>query len=507
MCQENDFSLSMILKSMHRIPNLRFVILTVSFLLMTGCSSSVNPTIENTPSITVSPTQKLLKLTQTPTETTTVTDSRGYLTTPQELIVIARKAEQGLEPYHSAVIDVLQWADMEWKYELSAQETCASSNEPVWNDNGGGTPILYAKALAYHLTGDVHHAEEVKNILERIMTEVVSISDDTNRCQLNFAWGTPELVASADLIEVYWKDQTCTGPTSTSYFDSEIGSGICKSLFQNWLVKNPYYIISLSAETTTSNWGAAATNSLAYIADYLWDRPEVLLIHRLPLVINIHGFVTTYSPSESFAHANQLALDRMNGYRVEYRSNSSCDVLEGKQQRDDLKPVKSQITELGIIPEEARREEYCNISQYNGIYQNYPQLYLGHNIQQCELMLRRGDTSCFDNVEITDLPEYSFVGPDGNPKTTHLYPGRGSIERAIKAIIVDSNTEWRHESALDVAFRYYYVHHTLPGFELWAAKLSGKHVSCDQDICFGGLTHRFSIPEGIPSAVPTVSPP
>ncbi len=501
-----NFLTLMIYNSMVRIPNPRFVILMVSILLISGCSSSVNPTIGSTPAVTASSTPKPLPPTQTPVEVTNVPDSRGYLTTPQELIVIAGKANQGIEPYHSAVIDVLQWADLEWKYELNAQETCANADEPVWNDNDGGTPILYAKALAYHLTGDVHYAEEVKNILERIMTEVVSISDSTVRCQLNFAWGTPELVASADLIEAYWKDQTCTGPTSTSYFDPEIGSGMCKSLFQNWLVKNPYYIISLSAETGMSNWGAAATNSLAYIADYLWDRPEVLLIHRLPLIINSHGFVT-YSPSESFAHANQLALDRMNGYRVEYRSNSSCDVLEGKQQKGDLEPVKSQITEHGIIPEDARRDEYCNISQYNGIYQNYPQLYLGNNIQQCELMLRRGDASCFDNVETTDIPEYSFVGPDGNLKTTHLYPGRGSIERAIKAIIVDSNTEWRHESALDVAYRYYYVHHTLPGFELWAAKLSSKHVSCDQDICFGGLTHRFSIQEGIPSAAPTASPP
>jgi hypothetical protein len=496
----------MIHKSMVRIPNSRFVILMVSILLISGCSNSVNPIIGDTPAVTASTTPKPLPLTQTPAEITNVADSRGYLTTPQELKVIAGKANEGIEPYHSAVIDVLKWADREWNYELNAQETCANSNEPVWNDNGGGTPILYAKAMAYHLTGDVHYAEEVKNILERIMTEVVSISDDTNRCQLNFAWGTPELVASADLIEAYWKDQTCTGPTSTSYFESEIGSGPCKSLFQNWLVKNPYYIISLSAETGMSNWGAAATNALAYIADYLWDRPEVLLIHRLPLVINRHGIVT-YSPSEAYFHANQLALDRMNGYRVEYRSNSSCDVLEGEQQRRDLEPVKSQITEHGIIPEEARREEYCNITQYNGIYQNYPQLYLGHNIQQCELMLRRGDTSCFDNVEMTDIPEYSFVGPDGNPKTTHLYPGRGSIERAIKAIIADSKTEWRHESALDVAFRYYYIHHTLPGFELWAANLSGRRVSCDQDICFGGLTHGFSIQEGIPSAVPTVLPP
>ena len=441
-----------------------------------------------------------------PTLAPPVANPRGYLTTPEELRVIASKAEQGTEPYRRAVTDVLQWAEKEWNYGLRADETCTNANRPVWNDNSGGTPILYAKALAYHLLGDIRYAEDVKDILERIMTEVKTISVDVQQCMLNFAWGTPEMVASADLIEAYWKDQTCTGPTSTRYVDSEIGSGNCKSLFQHWLVKNPYYVISLTADSSSSNWGAAATNAIAYIADYLADRPEVLLVHRLPSEIPSEGFVTL-SPSEAFAYANQLALDRMNGYRVEYSSSRSCDNLEGRQQQDNLEPVKSQITEHGIIPEDARREQHCNISGYNGEYQNYPQLHLGHNIQQCELMLRRGDSSCFDNIETTDIPAYTFVGPDGNLETTHLYPGRGSIERAIKAIIVDSKTEWRHDAALQVAFRYYYVRHTLPGFELWAAQLSGHAQNCSQDVCFGALTHGFSLGEEIPNPPPTISPP
>lgn len=478
-----------------------------SFLFITGCSSDEGRIEKNPPSMTRSSAiQASFEPTLVPIQASNVTNSRGYLTTPQELKAIARKAKQGLEPYHGAVTDVLQWADKDWKFELRPQEICANPNKPVWNDNSGGTPILYAKAMAYHLTGNARYAEAVKNILERIMSEVRSISIDVERCQLTFSWGTPELVASADLIEDYWKNQSCTGPTSTSYFNSEIGPGNCKVLFQNWLVKNPYYVISLSAERSQSNWGAAATNALAYIADYLWDRPEVELIHRLPPQISGDGFVT-YSPSEAFAHANQLALDRMNGYGVEYGSSSSCDYLDGAQQKSGLVPTKSQITEHGIIPEDARRQESCNISKYSGVYENYPQLHLGHNIQQCELMLRRGDRSCFDNVENTDFPEYPFKGPDGNLKTTHLYPSRGSIERAIKAIIVDSGTEWRHDSALEVAFRYYYVHHTLSGIELWAAQLNGRPQSCDQDICFGGLTHAFSLTEEIPGLPPIVSPP
>ncbi len=485
---------------------LLFILCFFGFLLIAGCSSLLTTYAGGSPTIVVSPTQRSLQLTQTPVEIIDVTDSRGYLTTPQELIIIAGKYEQEEEPYHSAVVDVLQWANKEWRYELNPQETCVGASEPAWNDNDAGTPILYAKALAYHLTGEVRYAEEVKNILEQIMTEVKSISLDSNQCRLNFAWGTPELVASADLIEEYWSDQTCTGPISTSYFDSTISLGNCKFFFQNWLVKNPYYVISLSAESNQSNWGAAATNALAYISDYLWDRPEILLIHRLPMKINDEEFIT-YSPSEAFVHANQLALDRMNGYRIELVSRDSCDDLSGEKQNSNWAPVKSQISEMGIIPEDARREEYCNIPEYNGEYQNYPQVHLGNNIQQCELMLRRSDSSCFDNVETTDIPEYTFIDPDGDLKTTHLFSGRGSIEQAIKAIIVDSGTEWRHDSALEVAFRYYYLHQRLPGFDQWASQLDGRSQSCSQDICFGRLTHGFLVGEEIPGLPPIVTPP
>lgn len=411
-----------------------------------------------------------------------------------------------MEPYRSAVDDVLDWANKEWDFELATEETCENADQPAWNDNGGGTPILYAKAIAYHLTGETRYGEEVKDILERIMTEVQRIAVDPARCSLTFSWGTPEVVASADLIEDFWGDQTCTGPTSTDYLVSDVASGNCKDLFQNWLAKNPYYVISLLSENSKANAGSSATNTLAYIADYLWDRPEMQLVHRLPPEISSEGSVR-FSPAEAFAHANQLAIDRMNGYGIEYGSPSSCDLLSGGQQRRDLAPVKSQITENGILPEDARREEYCNITNYNGAYQNYPQLHLGHSIQQCELMLRRGDSSCYDNVDNTDIPDYEFLGPDGVSRTTDLQAGRGSIERAIKAVIVDSGTEWRHDPALYIAYHYYFENHSLPGFEAWADELEGGEATCGQDACFGALTHGFAIEEEDPSPPPTVLPP
>jgi hypothetical protein len=425
----------------------------------------------------------------------------GYLTTPDELVVISQKAASGIEPYRENVAAVLSAAGRSWDFALRSEETCAGADDPTWNDNSGGNQILLAKALAFHLTGDVAHAQEVVQILERIMTEVQSISLSVSQCRLNFGWGTPEMVAAADLIENHWKDRTCTGPTSSVYGENAIGTGPCKVLFQNWLVKNPYYVVSLSGRHSMSNWGAAATNTMAHIADYLSDRSEVRLVHRNPRQLN-EGRDVALSPAEAYEAANRLAIDRMNGHGVEYGSSSSCDYLSGSQQSSEWAPVKSQISELGIIPEDVRRDEFCNVPRYDGSYQNYPQIHLGNNIQQCELMRRRGDDSCFENVEQSDVPDYTFVDPKGATRQTHLRPGRGSIERAIKAIIIDSNTEWRRAAAMNVAYRYYFQSRRLPGFESWAQYLRRRPGECAQDVCFGTLSHGFA-----PGEIPPFTPP
>ena len=436
----------------------------------------------------------------------TTGQSRGYLTTPSELTVIRQKAEQGIEPYAGAVEDVMDWAERKWNYNPKAKESCKDADKPAWLDEQAGAGRLYARALAYHLTGDARYAEEVKTILQTIMTEVEQIDLEEQQCRLNFGWGTPELVAAADLIEAYWYQQECTGPTQTLYTETTIGTGNCKTLFQNWLIKNPYYVVSLAAEQAQSNWGAAATNTLAYIADYLADRPGAILVHRRPQPDKPKAVQEiTLTAGQAYAKATQLMFDRMNGYAVERHSSNACDFLTGTQQNTQWPPVKSQISETGIIPEDARREEQCNIPRYNGDYQNYPQVHLGNNIQQCELLLRRGDSSCYANVDTSDLPNYTFLASDGLEKSTHLYPGRGSLERAIKAIIVDANTEWRHDPALEVAYRYYFNHHTLPDFDAWYAQLD-RPDGCDQDICFGTLTHGFAEDE-VPTLPPTVAPP
>jgi hypothetical protein len=434
-----------------------------------------------------------------------VANSRGYLTTPQELVLTKQKADQGIEPYKTAVSDVLLQASQSWDFILTADTTCGNADDPLWNDNQGGTPILYAKALAYHLTGDPQYAEEAKNILQRIMTEVQTISIADDQCQLNFGWGTPEIVASADLIEDYWAGQSCTGPTSTVYGQNTLGTGTCKVMFQNWLAKNPYYVVSeATAQRTGNNWGAAATDATMYIADYLQDRPTLQLVHRNPRQVN-GGNNYVFTPAESYAYIKDLTLQRMRMQSVTWTSDS-CDNLQGPMQSPNWAPVKSGITENGIVTEDAARDEYCNIPQYDGVYHNYPELHLGNLIQQCELMRRRGDNSCFDNVDNTDVPNYTFTSPDNVVRTTHLYPGRGSLERAIDAIIIDAGAEWNRGGTLWVAYSYYLDHKRLSETDLskWATYLANGAGNCQQDVCFGGLTHGFPI-SGTTGTSPGVS--
>jgi hypothetical protein len=417
-------------------------------------------------------------------------DARGYLTTPLELLIIRQKADEGIEPYATARTEIVAIAATPWLWGFSSTETCPDANTPRWIDNSSGTRWLYANALAYHLTGNASHAQAVRARLEGAMSQVQAFGPD---CDTNVGWGAPELVAAADLIEVYWEGLTCTGPQSATPGDNTLGSGPCRTRFQNWLAKAVYPVVSQMATASQNNRGAAGTNTMAHVADYLWDRSDVLLVHHNPSRIN-GGLDQLFTPEQAFEYARQLTLDRMNGYRIDL-GGSSCDYLSGIFQEPSYPPVKSQITAGGIIPEDARRDEFCNVPFYNGFYQNYPQGHIGHNVQHCELLLRRGDRSCYDNQDLSDLPNHPVLGPDDVLRSTHLEPGRGSLERAIKAILIDSSTEWRHDPALEVALQYYLYHGREEGATLWRHEIDDRNA-CYTDLCLTTVTH------GLPSDHP-----
>jgi hypothetical protein len=417
---------------------------------------------------------------------------RGYMTTPQELRVIAQKAKDGIEPYKSAVKEVIDWAKKSWDYPISNNPRCSGADDPAWIDERGAG-IVYAQALAYHLTGEVDYAKQAFKRVKKVMKKVLVIPLE-KQCRLNFAWGIPEWVSAADLLEDFWRGKECKGPASFEYKKTALILGDCKDLFQNWLAKNPYYIVSLSA-STQSNWGAASANATAYIADYLHDRSDIVLVHRHPREM-LDGANLRMSPRQAYDYANDLLFDRMNGFGVEHNGSTSCDFLTGSQQYNGLEPVKSQFSENGIIPDDTRREQYCNVTEYNGKYQNYPQLHISHTVQHCELLFRRGSRSCYDNYRTDDIPEYEFMGPDGEIKTTHLRAGRGSVERVINAVIIDSDTEWKHDAGLWVAYRYYSKWSRFDLVDEWQDELD-RSGGCSQAICFGKLTHGFAQGESI----------
>jgi hypothetical protein len=429
---------------------------------------------------------------------------RGYLTTPQELSTIKSKADQNIEPYKSAVSQILTWADKTWDYQLDPYPVCTGADDPLWVDNGGGAPIVYSKALVYHLTNDENYAAQVKDILESVMTNVLSISTSTRQCELNFAWGIQEYVFAGDLIEDYWSTLICEGPVSFVYGDNQMCTGNCKTLWQNWLVKNPYYIVSRHGPGSINNWSTAGAVTCMGIADYCHDRSDILLEHRNYSWSN-NGLSWYFTPAEAYSHMKQYALDSMNGYTEHYGSNRSCDYFEN----DQCAPgpmVKGQITENGIVPLDARRAECCNIIKYNGTYQNYPQINLANLAGFAEILWRRGDASIYDNIDNTDIPDYSWKDPDGHTHTTHLYPGRGSLERGVNAII-NAGTEWRKDAGLEVLYRYYSQYSKLAETNLstWFSEI-GRPVKASQDLCFTTLTHGFA-PGETPADPPVCSPP
>jgi len=64
---------------------------------------------------------------------------------------------------------------------------------------------------------------------------------------------------------------------------------------QNWLAKNPYYIVSYAAEENQSNGGGGDRGDRLH-RDYLWDRPD---IHLSNASRELNGGISlSYSPAK-----------------------------------------------------------------------------------------------------------------------------------------------------------------------------------------------------------------
>ena len=379
--------------------------------------------------------------------------SRGYMTTAAELAVVRRKAQQGLSPYREAVSELLNFArDPEyWPYgDIKDKQRCKETLEPAYI--GDGSPLIYAKAIAYHLTGRKEYAGSVRQrLLDLVDTHGYGGDKYTggNQCILNLSWYMPGFIMAADLIEDYpeWTPED-------------------KKRFQEWLATEVYKKVDWASDRRSNNWGSAASATAGIIADYL-DGSGLLVIDR-------EGRRLTPKQAYDEARAHQLA--RIEGNQ--YMDNYNCHQPVG-------------IRSDGGIPEElARGSSGCDgtwIKDEDGSW-NYTQTYLQGTILHAEYLLRRGDKSIYEKKTSAGAP---------------------AILAAIHFVIDNPRKprSWRPTSrqSLELAYRYYrdpaigeQLH--ISGPKRYIGGRSGQMLH------FGTITHAMA-PDENPSPPPVVAPP
>ncbi len=332
--------------------------------------------------------------------------SRGYVTTLGELKVIAQKAAAGTEPYKSAVAAIKSYAGSasNWSYgSISGNQTCSGTMEPAYI--GYGSPLVEAKALVFGLTGDTTYAAEVRTHLLGL-TSTYGYNGDTysggNQCILNLSWYMHGWIVAADLLEGY------SSWTATD-----------KQQFQTWLATEIYKKVDWASDRRSNNWGAAGSATAGMIADYL-SGSGILMVDRNGASINSH---------DAYLKHKQRQLDRMNSNT--YMDNSNCSVPTGFQPD-------------GGIPEElARGSTGCDGLWFASLDSSwtYTMTHLAGTISHAEFLLRRGDSSLYDNLSST---------------------GRGSLLRAIYFLLHNPNdatksVDWKesHKMYLEFCYRHY----------------------------------------------------
>lgn len=388
-------------------------------------------------------------------DTPALRQSRGYMTTPAELRLIKEKADSGLEPYRTAVqrLIVIE-ATQPWTYgEIGGLQACRSTHEPPYI--GLGSPLVYAKALAYHLTGDESYARTVRELLLDL-TDTYGFGEQfsgANQCILNLSWYIPGWIWAADLLEEYegWTRED-------------------KATFQRWLAAVVYVKTSWASDARDNNWGAAGSYTSALIADYLHDSGLVL--------VDWNNIART--PAEAYQHHNQKQFRRINGIAAEM--DSRC--------------PESGIRPYGGIPDELRRgSSGCEARwiEANDASWTYTQVHLQALVAHAELLYRRGDAGLYTNVHSD---------------------GSGSILKAIN-FVIDNPTN----PAKSTYFKENHMPVLEPAYRFYRTEAMCRQLHCQNEpplrfiggasgqlLHFGTITHGFH-PDEDPGPPPTVPPP
>lgn len=391
-----------------------------------------------------------------PPPPTTSGSSRGYLTTPPELAAIKSKADQGQQPYAAAVTSLLGDAGSPSTWSFGVVDACNRDQME------GAAALVYAKALAFRLTGDAAYATSARSKILELSASSSTFGGSTysggNGCILTLGRHIPGYVMAADLLE---------GWSGWSAAD--------KVAFQKWLANGVYQKIDWASDNSATNWGSVGSAATQIVADY-FAGSSVALVDK-------NG--KTFTAAAAYADARQRGLDRSTGNPYMY--NSVCAAP------DDRGPG---IRAHGGIPTELGRDS----ASCNGTYLpscsdsswSYMIAYLSGAVLQAEVLLRRGDRSMFDNVTAD---------------------GRGSLLRAIRFVIANPSNPgggcaWLNsrKSILEIAYRYYGDADI--GDEL-GIETPYRHVASDGNSAyphFGTLTHGFAASEARTAPPVTAAP-
>jgi hypothetical protein len=428
--------------------------------------------------------------------------ARGYLTTPNELIRVARLARARIEPYKTAVDAELEFAAKSHRKELQpAPEEIDIQNDEVDNPTylHQGAKFVYAWAIAYNLLKETDPAlaqqyalATYDTVMEmpRIGTQVSGYQQNT---RLNLASHMQNWIYAADLLADW------TPPGGTAPFAQSADAQQFKAWLGEVIVRYTYNV----GHMRVNNWGAWGRLTTAVIADYVGDAAP-LYVQRMikdereaydidPATSCDAGDTGTCAALDGgtiYGEALRLHLEVVDGRLFEF-SGSSC----------DANGSKSMIRPDGGQPDELRRQYECDTTRIKDDYgaaARYSQFAGDAMFCLAELAWRRGDPDLYTHIDGTT--------------------GRGALYRALQ-FLIDNQVRFEHGSMLEMANRFYtyqagverdparqkelqaLIGHDLPGL----LKSQGLWPEDAGWVSFGTLTHGFNTDETL-RPPPTVAP-
>jgi hypothetical protein len=228
-------------------------------IVLTGGTTAPTPTTAptNQPQPTTAPTSAPAP-TPVPTGNvsllaTTVQIGPGYLGSGAEISARKQLAAQGVEPYKSAVSNVVNFGNGKLSASPSPQEplNIPDTTGPFVDD----TATAYGLALAYQATGNVKYAQKSRDFIMAWVQKTkttVNTCPDSGSCQTSLIIGrvAPGFVFAAQLIK-----------------PSGVLTSTDDQAFKTWL-RN---VILPTASVRPNNWGDAGTFMRAAVTDYIGD--------------------------------------------------------------------------------------------------------------------------------------------------------------------------------------------------------------------------------------------